>query len=108
MSLTATLLHNQPITLPKGRRRTHYIEKPAVRQVASKPWVDRGTSAKNVERAFAAIRAGSLTVSDIHHATGLGKSTVQRAVTQLEEWPEGPRIDRDRSKRPHKFSPRHA
>ncbi len=108
MSLTATLLHNHPIALPKGRRRTHYIDKPPARPVVTKTYIDRGTSAKNVELAFAAIGAGHRTVAAISHATGLGRATIQRAVTQLEEWPDGPRIDRDRSKRPHKFTPSHA
>ena len=108
MSLTATLLHNHPITLPKGRRRTHHIEPLRPSSPPAKSWQEKGTADKNVELTFAAIVAGRKTVADIRADVGLGKATILRAVTQLEAWPDGPRIERDRSRRPHTFTPTNA
>lgn len=108
MSLTATILHNHPITLPKGRRRTHHIEPLRPCSAPAKPWQEKCTSDKNVELTFAAIAAGRKTVADIRADIGIGKATILRAVTQLEAWPDGPRIERDRSRRPHTFTPTHA
>ena len=112
MSLTATVLHNLPITLPKGRRITHRFEdsKPATRVVlvATARLPVKTTSHENCERTHAAIVAGCRTVRAIQDATGLGKTTIWRAINQLEAWPTGPRITRDQNRKPSQFSPAHA
>lgn len=110
MSLTATLLHNQPITLPKGRRRRHKIDDTPIRRAAEHTRQLRerfNTSAENCEAVFSAILAGARTISDLRNVTGLGKTTLWRAVGQLEAWPTGPRIARA-DVRPAAFTPCHA
>lgn len=112
MSLTATVLHNLPITLPKGRRITHRIEdrKPLGRVVlvTTARLPVKTTSPENCERTYAAIAEGCRTVRAIQDATGLGKTTIWRAINQLEAWPTGPRITRDQNRKPSQFSPAHA
>lgn len=118
MSLTATLLHNEPEalrqlvrSLPKGRRRIHKIEDKAAAPASKKPSVDwriKTTSAENCAHTLAAIIAGARTVRDIQDATGLGKTTIWRAVNQLEAWPTGPRIVRDHNHKPARFTAIHA
>lgn len=120
MSLTTTLLHGDPEAmrqlikaLPKGRRRTHKIDDrpavPAVKAKASGPhWKAKTTSADNCETVCAAIAAGARTVRDIVDATGLGKTTIWRAIMQLEAWPTGPRIERDINRKPTSFDIKHA
>lgn len=110
MSLTAALLHNQPITLPKGRRRTHRIDDTPIRRAAkhATPRRERfNTSADNCEAVYTAILAGHNTISALYDATGLGKTTLWRAVGQLETWPTGQRIARADG-RPAIFIPCHA
>lgn len=106
MSLTATLLFNQPIKLPNGRRRTHNMD--ARRRYD--PTAGRldynarnaATKAANIERVFNAIADGHDTVETILAAVGLSKSTVQKAINNLEDWPGGARIKRTTG-RTHRF-----
>lgn len=98
MSLTATLLFNQPIKLPNGRRRTHNMD--ARRRYD--PTAGRldynarnaATKAANIERVFNAIDDGHETVVKIMKAVGLSKSTVLKAINDLQDWPTGARIRR--------------
>ena len=52
------------------------------------------TKAANIERVFNAIDDGHETVVKIMEAAGLSKSTVLKAINDLQDWPTGARIRR--------------
>jgi len=117
MSLTATLLHNDPValrqlvsTLPKGRKRTHHIDArpPRNPKPSGIQWPKKTTSPKKLERIHSAIAAGARFVRDIHIATGYSKTVIWRAIHQLEDCPTGPRILRDPTQKPSQFTALHA
>ena len=93
MSLTATLLLNQPITLPTGKRRTHTMERTswtgATRQREEHASKQEETRIGNVERVFEAIEAGA-------------QPMTKKALTELETDPNGARIVRIKGKQ-HRF-----
>jgi len=108
MSLTAHLLFREPTRLPKGRIRTHNLDS----QRRDAPTADqvehaaRNTQTRlaNVEKVFNAIAAGHCSTVPIEDATGLSKSTVQKALHGREDWPGGGRIVRTRGvHKPHQF-----
>lgn len=97
MSLTATLLLKQPITLPVGtlrcissddRRRAHVTKNEEIRTA-------------NTELVFSAIEAGAETIAVISRYANLSELTVQKAVNDLED---NGRIVRDKSKPKHRFA----
>ena len=106
MSLTAHLLFNHKTELPLGVKRTHRMHS----------WWKSGTpesvyarehcaleKAANIEKVFTAISQGSATALEIESAVGLSLATVQKALHELEDWPECPRIIRIRGKVAHRF-----
>lgn len=99
MSLTATLLHNAPIHLPKGRSQFHYMEGKAPPTPMHHD--ERGTTLENVDLVFAHINDETNTVMLIAQKTGLSKNTVLRAIRQLETDSDGPLIVRDRRTKPN-------
>jgi len=106
MSLTATLLNNSPVKLPKGRVITHSMDNRSAageQQADPRNRADKKTSAANTELIFHAIAAGADSTKAIADATGLGKSTIQRALVALENWPTGARILRTKSYRANSF-----
>lgn len=106
MSLTAHLLFNHKTELPRGRGRKHRIDS----------WWKSGTpesvfarehraaeKAANIEKVFLSISNGEDTALKIEAAIGLSLATVQKALHELEDWPESPRIVRTRGGRAHRF-----
>ena len=106
MSLTSHLLFSLPTTLPKGKVRKHRMDS----------WWKSGTpesvyarehcaleKAANIEKVFAAISQGVGTALEIESAVGLSLATVQKALHELEDWIDGPRIVRIRGKVAHRF-----
>jgi hypothetical protein len=86
MSLTATLLLNQPITLPRGRARPpHYLDGKSAAHASRSNGSENNakTMQENAESVRAAIAAGCTRIDDLVDATGLSKSTVQKRVHQL-------------------------
>ena len=109
-SFTAHILFNLPTVLPSGVCRTHIAEpwddepeKPPV-SVYFRPHCAQ-TKAENIEAVFTAIASGAHTMREIMARCGLSKLTTGKALQQLERWPSGPRIVRERgsSNRPDKF-----
>ena len=109
-SFTAHILFNMPTVLPTGVCRTHIAEpwddepeKPPV-SVYFRPHCAE-KKAENTENVFAAIAGGAHTVREIMAKCSLSKLTTGKALQQLERWPGGPRIVRERgsSNRPDKF-----
>ena len=101
MSLTAHILFGRPTRLPAGRIRTH---NPDTRRHAATTPAEIDNAARNaetrlanVENVFNAIADGHISTIAIEDATGLSKTTVQKALHELEDWPSGPRIVRIRS-----------
>lgn len=108
MSLTATLLLNQPIQLPTGRAYAHRMDfaKPIEISAAQVNYRAENTKTReeNIEKVFSAIAEGNQTTADIESETCLSKSTVHGILHQLEDWPGGGRITRIREgHRPHRF-----
>lgn len=97
MSLTETLLFNKPVRLPNGQRLTHNMD--SRRRYNAR---NAATKAANIDRVFNAIADGHDTVETILAAVGLSKSTVQKAINNLEDWPGGARIKRTTG-RTHRF-----
>lgn len=106
MSLTAHILFNRNTQLPRGKVRKHRMDS----------WWKSGTpesvfarehcaleKAANIEKVFGAISQGDATALDIADSTGLSMATVQKALHELEDWPDGPRIVRIRGKIAHRF-----
>lgn len=106
MSLTAHILFSHPTELPKGKVRKHRMD----------PWWHSGTpksvfarehcaaiKAANIEKVFAAIVGGHDTALAIADATALSLATVQKALHELEDWPDNPRIVRIRGAVAHRF-----
>ena len=96
-------------SLPKGNRRTHKIndidpvktnkkKKPTDKQKKKKT-----TSSENCEIVYSAIVSGARTVKDMQQATVFCKTTIWRALTQLETWPTGQRIKRNDDNKPARF-----
>ena len=89
MSLTATLLLNKEVALPKGRRHTRLMDARRVRE--GDPANDeryrknREIKAANVAAVLEAVRAGAQTRSQICAATGIGRTTVHFALHDLED-----------------------
>ena len=104
-SFTAHMLFNRPIDLPVGVRRTHIAEpeKPPV-SVYFRPHCAE-KKAENIEAVFRAIAGGAHTMREIMAQCRLSKLTTGKALQQLERWPSGPRIVRERgsSNRPDRF-----
>ena len=109
-SFTAHMLFNRPIDLPVGVRRTHIAEpwedepeKPPV-SVYFRPHCAE-KKAENIEAVFRAIAGGANTMREIMAQCRLSKLTTGKALQQLERWPSGPRIVRERgsSNRPDRF-----
>jgi hypothetical protein len=110
MSMFASLLLGNPIDFPAGVCRTHIAEpwddepeKPPV-SVYFRPHCAQ-TKAENIEAVFRAIASGAHTMREIMAWCGLSKLTTGKALQQLERWPSGPRIVRERgsSNRPDRF-----
>ena len=106
MSLTAHILFNYKTELPRGKVRKHRMES----------WWKSGTpesvfarehcaaeKAANIEKVFTAVADGHNTALSIADASGLSLATVQKALHELEDWIEGPRIARIRGKVAHRF-----
>jgi hypothetical protein len=49
------------------------------------------------------VVAGARTHAEIEDATRLSQSTVKKKLYELESWPDGPRISRDRRFTTHSF-----
>ena len=92
MSLTATLLLGDQITLPKGRRRSHRMDGIGATPTNRSHIAQANERALNIERVHEAIVAGARTRTEIIDATGLSNATVWKATYELEIWPSGPRI----------------
>jgi hypothetical protein len=107
MSLTAALLLGQAITLPTGRRRRHMMEDGQRRDPDLPPvkanHKNQAAAIRNREAVHAAVAAGARTHSEIEDATRLSQSTVKKKLYELESWPDGPRISRDRRFTTHSF-----
>lgn len=108
MSLTAHLLFGKPTRLPQGRVRTHNPDarRQSAPTVGQEDNAARNTTTRlaNVEKVFNAIADGHRTTPAIEDASGLSKSTVVKALHELEDWPGGPRIVRIRNGRgSHQF-----
>jgi hypothetical protein len=108
MSLTAALLLGQPIPLPVGRRRRHMMEDGARRRDPDAPPAkanhqNQAAAIRNREAVHAAVVAGARTHAEIEDATRLSQSTVKKKLYELESWPDGPRISRDRRFTTHSF-----
>lgn len=110
MSMFASLLLGNPIDFPAGVCRTHIAEpwddepeKPPV-SVYFRPHCAEKKS-ENIEAVFAAISGGAHTMREIMARCSLSKLTTGKALQQLERWPSGPRIVRERggSNRPDRF-----
>lgn len=123
MSLTTTLLHADPESLrqlikalPKGRVRKNKIDdserapgkSDRPKKASGKHLKAKTTSPENCEIVHSTIAAGARTVRDIQCATVLCKTTIWRAIMQLEAWPTGPRIERDSNGKPAQFTAYHA
>lgn len=106
MSLTAHLLFSEPTLLPKGKVRKHRMD----------PWWHSDTpesvfarehcaqtKSANIEKVFDAIVAGADTALAIADASQLSLATVQKALHELEDWPDKPRIVRIRGAVAHRF-----
>lgn len=88
MSLTATLLLGQPITMPDGRQRLNAMDKSKRR--TSKPVAvyrkKQATGrAANLQRLVDAVAAGANTMQAAATATGLSLSMVKKAFLELED-----------------------
>ncbi len=59
--------------------------------------------AANIEKVFVAISNRASTALDISDSSGLSLATTQKALHELEDWPESPRIIRTRCGRAHRF-----
>lgn len=59
--------------------------------------------AANIEKVFSAIVSGADTALAVADATALSLATVQKALHELEDWLDGPRIVRIRGKVAHRF-----
>lgn len=101
MSLTATLLLNRPIRLPRGRKRLVSSDFQRKNESAR----NSTTRLANVELVFNAIVDGHTTIRAIEDAIVLSRLTVQKALNELEAWPSGPRIVRITAGKhqPHRF-----
>lgn len=103
MSLTAHLLFARPTRLPQGRVYTH---NPDARRLAAltagqQDNAARNTATKqaNVERIYNAVAEGAGTFVAISEHTGLSIATVKKLLTELEDWPGGPRVVRTKGQR---------
>lgn len=117
MSILSTLLNTDKESisvfvksLPKGRLRTHKIDDGAAvitsakkKKATDKHWKAKTTSPENVEAVYSVIAAGASTVKEMQCATVLCKTTIWRAITQLESWHTGPRIERNDDNKPARF-----
>ena len=106
MSLTAHLLFSHPTTLPKGRVRKHRMDSWWHSGVPESVFAREHCAqirAANIEKVFAAIVAGADTALAIADATALSLATVQKALHELEDWPDNPRIVRVRGGVAHRF-----
>lgn len=97
MSLVATLLLNQPVTLPAGAIRAHRMD----RESARRPFSDRECKAfyqsqaahrARVERVYKAIAAGMSTDNELCAALSIPKGTICKYIRELMADPEGPRV----------------
>lgn len=106
MSLTAHILFNYKTELPRGKVRKHRMDS----------WWKSGTpesvyarehhaleKAANIEKVFVAISQGVCTALEIESAVGLSLATVQKALHELEDWTDGPRLVRIRGGKAHRF-----
>ena len=106
MSLTAHILFNHKTEAPRGNVRKHRIDS----------WSKSGTpesvyarehraleKAANIEKVFVAISQGVGTALEIVAAVGLSLSTVHKALHELEDLTDGPRIVRIRGGKAHRF-----
>jgi len=59
--------------------------------------------AANIEKVFVAISEGCSTALEIEASVGLSLATVQKALHELEDWIDGPRIVRIRGGTAHRF-----
>lgn len=100
MSLLRSLLLNEKINFPKGRRRTHRVFCDAPKNPSFSPLQQAEERAANIERVYSAIAAGARTRDDVIDATGLSNATVWKATLALESWPSGQRIVIERGKVP--------
>lgn len=97
-SLTGHLLLGKPISLPTGGHGVfHSADK--TRKPLIQPTIYRNLSIRqaNVERVFNAVASGLETAMDIAISTNLSISTVNKALHDLEDWPDGARIARTSS-----------
>lgn len=79
MSLTATLLLNQPITLPAGKWRDHFMDG----QRPQSPPHASETRVITVAKVVAALATAPQTIESATEATGLSQSTVQSVLIEL-------------------------
>lgn len=89
MSLTATLLLGESVTLPRGKKRTHLMDARRV-QAGGQANDDRyaknkAIRAANVDRILAAICSGIDTRIGIVAATGIGLTTTHFILAELVE-----------------------
>ena len=106
MSLTAHLLFSLPTTLPKGKVRKHRMDswwKSVTIESVFAHEQRAQEKAANIEKVFSAISSGADTALAAADATALSLATVQKALHELEDWPDGPRIVRIRGKVAHRF-----
>ena len=97
-SLTAALLFNHPVQLPKGIKRLHRMDSAAEyqRQINDANAARaEATRLANVESVFALVASGVDTIGAIHDEVGLSITTVQKALIELENWIP-PRVVRQR------------
>ena len=108
MSLTAYLLMGQEITLPKGRRITHWMDGQRMGYVQTEGRDlgnenNRRIKARNVSNILAAVTEGYKTIPEIAEKTGLSYATVKKGLWELEADPDGARVLRNKGHRMHVF-----
>lgn len=106
MSLTAHILFNIKTDLPRGNVRKHRMESWWKSNTPESVFAREHCALKkaaNIEKVFTAVSNGSATALDIADAVGLSLATVQKALHELEDWPDNPRIVRFRGKVAHRF-----
>ena len=104
MSLPATILLGQPITLPDGRQRLNAMDKPkrrASQSVAVYRKKQATGRAANLQRLVDAVAAGANTMQAAATATGLSLSMVKKAFPELED--KGRIIRTNGRSVPHRF-----
>ena len=106
MSLTAHLLFNKATELPRGKKITHRMDSWWKNNTPESVYARECCAlekAANIEKVFSAISQGGSTALEIESSVGLSLATVRKALHELEDWHDGPRIVRIRGGKSHRF-----